>query len=102
MDSIKEKLKSMESDIEEAKIEEVIKTRNEVEKKVQLETPCLHIHLVASLTWKLTACLKHLRQKTWFKVYNHLSHMGMETVFLDQPPFLSVVSECNGLNHFHL
>ena len=77
----------MKSDIEEAKIEEVIKTRNEVEKKLQLETTCLHIYLVASLTWKLTACLKHLCQKTWFKVCNHLSHMGMETVFLDQPPF---------------
>ena len=87
MDSIKEKLKSMKSDIEEAKIEEIIKTRNEVEKKIQLETTCLHIYLVASLTWKLTACLKHLCQKTWFKVYNHLNHMGMETVFLDQPPF---------------
>ena len=33
MDSIKAKLKSKKSDIEEAKIEEVIKTRNEVEKK---------------------------------------------------------------------
>ena len=80
MGSIEEKLKSMKSDIEEAKIEEVIKTRNEIEKKLQLETTCLHIYLVASLTWKSTA------QKTWFKVCSHLSHMGMETVCLDQPP----------------
>ena len=39
MDSIKEKLKSMKSDIEEAKIEEVIKTRNEVEKKYNWKQP---------------------------------------------------------------
>ena len=51
MDSIKEKLKSMKSDIEEAKIEEVIKTRNEVEKKMTIgnnlfaHIPCSKSHL---------------------------------------------------------